>query len=214
MLDRGHEGYHHFACQPGLSPRKTFVRSEWLAAEEIDELYDQDDDHGQLKKEGAALVELVDHEAVELFGGADLLGYQVLVVGHADLGGGELVKTRREHVAEKLDGVVGVFGELGDVEKHGMKAGGGASEPPAGEDAGAFVEQGIDALQLIGEEIVVVAEFEELRVGVLEELNGSIGAGGGVVEEGCVPADDGEVVGVVGDTGLEDLVALDRKSVV
>ena len=53
-----------------------------------------------------------------------------------------------------------------------------------------------------------MAEVEELGVGVLDELDGGLGAGGGVVEEGGVPADDGEVVDVVGDAGLEDFVTL------
>jgi hypothetical protein len=61
------------------------------AAEEVDELDHQDDDHGDLEEEGAALVELVHHEAVELLGGADLAGDQLLVVGHAHLQGCQLV---------------------------------------------------------------------------------------------------------------------------
>ncbi len=60
----------------------------------------------------------------------------------------------------------------------------------------------------MGEQLVVVAEFEELGVGVFEELDGGFGAGGVVVEEGAVPADDGEVVGVIGDAGLENFLAL------
>ena len=54
-----------------------------------------------------------------------------------------------------------------------------------------------------------MAEVEELGVSVFEELNGGLRPCGGVVEEGGVPADDGEVVGVVGDARLEDFVALD-----
>jgi len=40
-----------------------------VAAEKEDEFDNEDDDHHQLKHKRAALVELVDHEAVELFGG-------------------------------------------------------------------------------------------------------------------------------------------------
>ena len=40
-----------------------------LAAEQEGQLDDQDDDHHQFEHEGAALVELVHHEAVEVFGG-------------------------------------------------------------------------------------------------------------------------------------------------
>ena len=44
-----------------------------FAAEEIDQLDDQDDDDHKFEDEGAGLVEFVDHEAVELFGGLELL---------------------------------------------------------------------------------------------------------------------------------------------
>ena len=53
-----------------------------------------------------------------------------------------------------------------------------------------------------------MAEVEELGVGVLDELDGGLGAGGGVVEEGGVPADNGKVVNVVGDAGLKNLLTL------
>lgn len=182
--------------------------SEGVAAEEEDEFDDEDDDDGGFEEEGAALVELVDHEAVEVFGGVDFLGNEVLVVGDADLGGGEAVEARGEHVAEEFDGVVGVLGEFHDLEQDGVEVGGGAGEAPAEEDSGALFERVVDGVELAGEEVVVVAELEELGVGVLEELDGGLRAGGGVVEEGGVPADDGEVGGVVGDAGLEDLVAL------
>ena len=53
-----------------------------------------------------------------------------------------------------------------------------------------------------------MAELEQLRVGVLQKLDGGLGAGVGVVDEGGVPSDDGEVVGIVGNAGLENLLAL------
>ena len=56
----------------------------WLAAEQHDQLDDQDDHHHQCQHECAALIELVDHEAIELLGRVQLLLDQVFVVGHAD----------------------------------------------------------------------------------------------------------------------------------
>ena len=53
-----------------------------------------------------------------------------------------------------------------------------------------------------------MAEFEQLRVGVLQQLDGGFGAGLRVVDEGGVPSDDREVVGIVGDAGLQNLLAL------
>jgi hypothetical protein len=73
--------------------------SEQLAFEEVNQLDDQDDDHRELEEKCAALVELVDHEAVELFGGVDLAGDKVFVIGHADFERGQAVKARGKHVA-------------------------------------------------------------------------------------------------------------------
>src|SRR5580658_2754632 len=67
-----------------LSFRPRMLCLDRFAAEEVDELDDQDDDHHQFQYEGTALVEFVDHEAVELFGGLQLLLDQVFVVGHSD----------------------------------------------------------------------------------------------------------------------------------
>lgn len=181
---------------------------ETFAAEEVDELDDEDDDHGELEEEGAALVELIDHEAVEIFGGIDFLLDEVLVIGNAYLGGSEAIETRCEHVAEELDGVVGVLGEFHDLKQYGMEAVGGAGLAKTREEARALLEGVIDGVEYGCQQLVVVAKFEKLRVSVFEKLNGGFGAGGGVVEEGGVPADDGEVGGIVRDAGLEDLVAL------
>ena len=80
--------------------------------EEIDQLDDQDDYDHQLQDEGAALVELLDHETVEVFGGVELFLDQIFVVGYADFLGAQLVKPRGEHVAQELDGIVGTLGEF------------------------------------------------------------------------------------------------------
>jgi hypothetical protein len=46
---------------------------DWAAFEEVDELDDQDYHHHQLKYEGSRLIELLDHEPVEVLGGVDFL---------------------------------------------------------------------------------------------------------------------------------------------
>ena len=53
------------------------------------------------KTKDAALVEFIDHEAVELFGGSQLFLDKIFVVGDADSRGGELVEAGREHVAKE-----------------------------------------------------------------------------------------------------------------
>src|ERR1700758_1458331 len=87
-------------------------RLEWLSPKEEDQLNDEDDDDGEFEEEGAALVELIDHELVEIFRGVNFLLDEILVIGDADFGGRKLVEARCEHVTQELDGVVGMLGEL------------------------------------------------------------------------------------------------------
>ena len=96
-----------------------------------------------------------------------------------------------------------------DVEQDGVQLGGGAGGAPARPEAGASgFEEVVDVFEFLGEQLVVVAEFEQLRVGVLEQLDGGLGAGVRVVDKGGVPSDDGEVVRIVGDAGLQNFLAL------
>lgn len=62
-----------------------------MAAKEIEQFDDKDNDYGELQKEGAALIELVDHEVVKLARSLDFVGDEILVVRHADLRCGQLV---------------------------------------------------------------------------------------------------------------------------
>ena len=100
-------------------------RLDGMALEEVDQLDDQDYYHHELEDKGSGLVELLDHEAVEIFGGVEFFLDQVFVVGDSDFLGAEFVETRGEHIAEELDGVVGVLGEFVDVEQDGVEFRGG-----------------------------------------------------------------------------------------
>src|SRR5215472_7712038 len=51
-------------------------------------------------------------------------------------------------------------------------------------------------------------EFQELRVGVLEQLDRGFGAGLGVINERGVPPDDRKIIWIIGDAALENLLAL------
>src|ERR1700733_8124164 len=93
------------------------VWSKRFAAKQKDELDDQDYDHRRLQQKGAALVELVHHEAVKIAGRVQLLSHKILVIRHAHLGGGEPVESCGEHIAEELDGIVGVLGELHHLQQ-------------------------------------------------------------------------------------------------
>ena len=73
--------------------------------------------------------------------------------------------------------------------------------------SGALVERSVHRRQFAGEQFVVVAEFQQLRVGVLEQLNGGLGARFAVIKKSRVPADDRQIVGIVRSAGLQDFVA-------
>src|SRR5271169_3100983 len=116
--------------------------------EQPDQIDDQNNDHHQLQHKRAALVELVDHEAVEFFGGVDFLVDQVFVVGDADLRRGNFVEAGREHVAQELDGVVGALGQFVHIEQDGLQSAGAFRGAPAGGDAHrAVVHKIVNALQ-------------------------------------------------------------------
>ena len=68
-------------------------------------------------------------------------------------------------------------------------------------------ERVVHVIENAGEQLVVVAELEQLRVGVLEQLNRGFGAGVAVVEKCRVPADHGQVVLVIGNARLQHLSA-------
>ena len=53
-----------------------------------------------------------------------------------------------------------------------------------------------------------MAEFQQLRVGVFEQLDSGLGAGFAVVKKSRVPADDGQIVRIVGNAGLQNFVTL------
>ncbi len=65
----------------------------------------------------------------------------------------------------------------------------------------------VDARQLAVEQVVVVPELEELRVGELEDLERRLHAGLGVVDERGVPRRHHEIVGQIGQPIAQHLVA-------
>ena len=66
----------------------------------------------------------------------------------------------------------------------------------------------VHALQLPAEQFVVMPEFQKLRVGVLQQLDGGFRTGGAVVDERPVPADDRQIIGIVGNVRLHDFLPL------
>ena len=82
-----------------------------MAAEQEEELDEQDQNDDHFQEKGAALIELLDHTVIEFLGGAELMGDEILVIWNAGFAGSELVKASGVHVAQELDGVVSVLGE-------------------------------------------------------------------------------------------------------
>ena len=93
--------------------RRSFARS---LPEYRDELDDQDYDHHQFEDEAARFTEFIDHELVEFAGSSQFLIHQAAVIAGADLDGGQAIGSSVVHVAQKLDGIVGAFGQLGHIQ--------------------------------------------------------------------------------------------------
>ena len=83
-----------------------------FSAEEEDQLHNQNDDNRQLQQEGAALIELIHHEPVEIFRDMDLRRDDIPVIRDADPCGSQSIQTCGKHIAQKLDGVIDAFGQL------------------------------------------------------------------------------------------------------
>ena len=53
-----------------------------------------------------------------------------------------------------------------------------------------------------------MAEFKQLRIGILQQLNGGFRAHIAVVNKRCIPADHRKIIGVVRNARLQNLVTL------
>src|SRR5437899_10929306 len=120
--------------------KSNFVFMLRAVTEEKDkELNNQNDHHHQFQRKRPALVELIHHEAVKLFGGLQLLVNQVFVIRYTNLGSGQLIEARGKHVAQELNGIVGVLGKLGDIQKNRVQLTRITRHAPAGQHASALV---------------------------------------------------------------------------
>src|SRR6185369_10519863 len=98
------------------------ARSHWPASKEIEEFDEENQDDCRFKEERAALVELLNHVVVQVFGSFQLLRNQIFVIGNADLRRRQLIEPRGKHVTQELDGVIGVLGKFCDIEEDGVQA--------------------------------------------------------------------------------------------
>src|SRR5580698_497013 len=176
--------------------------------EQPDQIDDQNNHHHQLQHKRAALMKLIDHEAIQFFRRVDFLIHQVFVVGNTNLRSSNFVETRGKHVAKKLDRVVGALGQFVHIKQYSMQSAGSPRRAPARPDAGTVIHEIVNTGQFASQQLVIVSKFEKLRVGVFQQLNNSFCAARSVVEKRAVPADHSQVVWIVRDLRLHDLLLL------
>src|SRR6185312_4974451 len=95
---------------------------------------------------------------------------QVAVVTRAYFGRGQAIGACIVHVAQELDGIVGTFGQFSDIETQAVQFLSFASQPPTGEVSAAALQCVICVLQQGREDLIVAAVFEQLCVGVFQQL--------------------------------------------
>src|ERR1039457_2137221 len=179
-----------------------------FSTEEVNQFDDQNDHHHQFQDEAATLVKFVDQKAIQSFGGSKFFIDKVFVLRNSYLGGGQPVKARREHVTHKLDGGVGALHQLGHLDGHGVEPGGLTAHTPAPPEASPMFQRCVDTSQFAGQQLVVMAELQQLRVDVLQDLHRSFGARRCVINQRGIPSNHDQVVGIVGKTGLQNVIVL------
>src|SRR5215471_1687264 len=114
--------------------------------EEKYEFDDKDDYDRKFEDKAAGLVELIDHEPIELAGGAELLFDQAAIIGNTNFYRNQIVQASVEHVAEELDGVVDFFGEFHHIETNRVYTGGLFRQAPVAEAAALVFEKPVNAV--------------------------------------------------------------------
>ena len=122
-------------------------------------------------------MKLIDHELVQRAGGLQFLLHQTPIVRNTDASRGQAVHSSIKHVADEFNYVVEALGQLNDVEADGIQAFGFGRHAPAAEKA-SFLDGHVNAGEHFGQQVVVMAKFEQLRVGVFQELQRRTGGGG------------------------------------
>src|SRR6266853_4138213 len=160
----------------------------------------------QCKYEHAAFVELRDHEFVKFAGRLQFLTDQRFVIFDADLGGNQPVDARIVCVADEFYGVFGPFRQIHDVEAEAIQAAGAAGQAPTGEKTFAAFQRAVYVRKQAGEHFIVVAKFQQLRVGVFEQVNDCGSRVGLVVNERGGPTGDDQVSGIVRKSAAKNFV--------
>src|SRR6267142_3623049 len=162
----------------------------------------------QFQRKHAALVELRDHELVQFAGRLQFLADQRLVIVHADLGGNQPVDARIVCVADEFYSVFRPLRQIHNVEAEAIQAAGTAREAPAGKKTFAACQRAVYVRKEVGEHFIVVAKFQQLRVGVFEQVDDCGGRVGFVINERGGPTDHDQVCRIVRKSATKNLVTL------
>ena len=160
-----------------------------LAAEQKHQFNEEDNHHQHLQNEGPALVKLIHHKLVQFAGRMQFPVDQPAVILHAYLGGGQAIQTGREHIAQELDRGVHPFGKLANVQTNCVQVLGLGGQPPPRQEASFLLQGAVDAFEQLAEHRIVIAKLEQLRIGVLQKLNGRGSIHRGVMNERGRPTD-------------------------
>ena len=138
-----------------------------------------DDRH--LEQLAAHHAEVLDREAVDVVERLQLLADVRLPAIEVEAGADEREQPRRVHVADDLQRVLGPVGQLVHVDEQRVHLPRGARVMPSEErvvPARLLLDVGVDARQRVVEQLVVIAELQELGVGELDDLERRLRAGG------------------------------------
>src|SRR6266496_6542482 len=101
-----------------------------------------------------------------------------------------------------------MLGQFSDIEQDSMQLAGRLRQFPTSEESSPLIQELIDPIQLTSQQLIIMAELKQLRIGIFQQLYGSFRPGGGVIEERAIPPDHGQIIGIVGNAGLHYLIAL------
>src|SRR5882762_3819385 len=162
----------------------------------------------QCQYEHAALIELRYHDLLEFAGRLQFFADQRFVIFDADLGGNQPVDARIVRVADEFYSVFRPLRQIHNVEAEAIQAAGAARQAPAGKKTFAAFQRAIDVRKQAGEHFVVVTKFQQLRIGVLEQVDDGGSRVGFVINERGRPTDHDQVSRIVRKSAAKNLITL------
>src|SRR4029077_15468606 len=137
-----------------------------------------------------------------------LLVDQRLVIIDPNLRGDDFVDTRVVRVADEFYGVFRALRQVHNVQAQAVQAAGAAGQSPAGEKTFVALERAVHVGEQAGEQLVVVAKLEQLRVRVFEQVDDRRRGVRLVVDKPGAPTGHDQVRRIIRQSAAQDLVAL------